>query len=276
MSVGATAPYRAVFDSRAREELQYRAAALAGLFTQIVFGFIFLMVLFAFYDASATPSPMSASQTAAYIWIGQALLGLMPWNVEPRAREAIRTGDVAQDLLRPVDTYRLWLARVLAWRLVRTALRCVPMLLFAIVGLPAIGLERYAMPLPTSPGAAATFAVAVTLSVLLSGTVTLLMLVAMLWIVSPDGVVRIVGPVVIFLSGGLVPLPLFPDWMQGFLARQPLRGLLDTPSRIYGGDLVGVDAWAALGLSAFWIVVLVVVGRWALARGLRRLVVAGG
>ena len=37
--------YLALFSCKAREELQYRAAALAGLFTQIVFGFIALMVL---------------------------------------------------------------------------------------------------------------------------------------------------------------------------------------------------------------------------------------
>ena len=275
MSSHALGPYRAIFGSRTREELQYRAAALAGLFTQVVFGFIMIMVLLAFYASSNVVPPLSATETVAYIWLGQALLGLMPWNVDPAALNAIRSGEVVQELLRPVDTYRLWYARALAWRTVRTTLRFVPMIALAMFVFPRIGLVTYAMPLPISMATLALFAVAVVLSALLSTAVTLLMQVAMLWTVSPDGVLRIVPAIVIFLSGGLVPLPLFPEWMQPFMARQPLRGLVDTPTRVYSGDLVGVEALSAVGWSVAWVVVLVLIGRWALDRGLRRLVVAG-
>ena len=39
--------------------LQYRAAALAGVATQVFFGFIFIMVFIAFYQNSASPPPMA-------------------------------------------------------------------------------------------------------------------------------------------------------------------------------------------------------------------------
>ena len=276
MSTQALAPYRAVFSSRAREELQYRAAALAGLFTQVVFGFILIMVLLAFYGASDVTSPLGVLDTVAYVWLGQALLGLMPWGVDPASADAIRTGDVVQELLKPVETYRLWYARALAWRTVRTSLRFVPMVVLAMVLFPLVGLGTYALPLPASMGALAVFGVAVALSALLSTAVTLLIQVVMLWTVSPDGVLRLVPAITIFLSGGLVPLPLFPDWMQPFMAVQPLRGLVDTPSRIYSGDLVGADVLAALAWGVGWVVALVMAGRWGVVKGLRRLVVAGG
>jgi ABC-2 type transport system permease protein len=150
------------------------------------------------------------------------------------------------------------------------------MVLLAGLAFPLLGLDRYAMPLPASASAAGLFVVAVVLSALVSTAVTLLMQVVMLWTVSPDGVLRLVPAVTIVLSGGLVPLPLFPDWAQPFMAVQPLRGLVDTPTRLYSGDLVAADAWMALGWSAGWIVVLVLIGRWGLERGVRRLVVAGG
>ena len=38
-------PYRAILSARFRMLLQYRAAALAGLWTQIFFGFVLLMML---------------------------------------------------------------------------------------------------------------------------------------------------------------------------------------------------------------------------------------
>jgi ABC-2 type transport system permease protein len=270
------APYAAIFDSCAREELQYRAAAVAGLFTQVVFGFLFLMVLLAFYDASDVVSPLSTAETVAYVWLGQALFAMLPWTVDPRAREAIRTGDVVQELLRPVDTYSVWYARALAWRVIRTALRFVPMVTIAMVGLPLLGLDRYAMPTPSSTAALGLAVVAITLGALLSTALTLLIQVIMLWTVSPDGVLRIVPALTAFFSGGLVPLPLLPEWMQAFLAIQPLRGVLDTPSRIYSGQLVGVQMWTALGWSVLWIAVIVALGRVGIRRGMRRMAVAGG
>src|SRR5688572_1638994 len=211
----ALAPYKAVFDSRAREEVQYRAAAFAGLVTQVVFGFILLMVLFAFYDSSGAARPLSDTETAAYVWMGQALLALLPWNVEPATFDSIRTGTVVQELLRPVHLYRMWFARALAWRLVRSALRCVPMVFLAMVVFRLIGLERYAMPLPASASALAFAAAAVALSALFSTALTLLMQIAMLWTTSPEGILRIVPTFSIVLGGTLLPLPLFPDAIQG-------------------------------------------------------------
>jgi ABC-type uncharacterized transport system permease subunit len=64
--------------------------------------------------------------------------------------------------------------------------------------------------------------------------------------------------------------------MQAFLAVQPLRGVLDTPSRIYSGQLEGVQAWMALGWSALWIAVIVAIGHVGIRRGMRRMAVAGG
>jgi ABC-2 type transport system permease protein len=241
-----------------------------------VFGFIIAMVLLSFYASSEIESPLTVTQTLAYVWLGQALLALLPWNVDPVAHNAIRTGEVVQELLRPVDVYRLWFTRVLAWRLVRVGLRCGPMVLLAMWLFPRIGIGQFAMPGPASAEALGLFAVALTLSVLLSGVITVLMQVTMLWTVSPDGILRIIPSLAIFLTGNAVPLPLLPDWMQGFLIIQPFRGLADTPFRIYSGDLIGRDAWGAMAWSVGWIVILWLIGSWMMRQGIKRLVVAGG
>jgi ABC-2 type transport system permease protein len=84
------------------------------------------------------------------------------------------------------------------------------------------------------------------------------------------------GALVIVGSGNLMPLTLFPDWMHLFMFVQPLAGLLDIPFRIYGGALAGGQAIAGIGLQLFWTVTLVGLGRWLLARTMRRLEVQGG
>ena len=62
--------------------LQYRAAAIAGFGTQLFWGFIKVMVFVAFFEASSSPQPMTFAQVIVYVWLGQALLALLPWNVD--------------------------------------------------------------------------------------------------------------------------------------------------------------------------------------------------
>ena len=75
-------PFWAVVSARYRTLLQYRAAAFAGVVTQLFWGAIRLMILAAFYAAATGPQPMNMAEIVAYIWLGQALLGMLPWNVD--------------------------------------------------------------------------------------------------------------------------------------------------------------------------------------------------
>ena len=122
--------YWALFRARFRTLLQYRAAALAGMGTQVFFGLVFVMVYEAFYRSSRASQPISYPEVVTYVWLGQAFLAMLPWNVDPEIRAMIRSGAVAYELLRPLDLYAAWYCRALAWRTAPTLLRAVP--LFAI------------------------------------------------------------------------------------------------------------------------------------------------
>lgn len=78
--------YWALFRARSRTLLQYRASAAAGFATQVVFGLVNLCILRAFYRYAGASQPMTLSQAASYIWLGQALLGMQPagaWTRKP-------------------------------------------------------------------------------------------------------------------------------------------------------------------------------------------------
>jgi ABC-2 type transport system permease protein len=81
---------------------------------------------------------------------------------------------------------------------------------------------------------------------------------------------------VIVLSGALIPLPLFPDWLQPALALQPFAGLVDTPFRIYSGHLTGGEALAAPARQAAWTLILIGLGRLLMTRVMARVQVQGG
>ena len=104
---GAARPLLAVLGARYRTLLQYRAAAFAGFVTQLFWGAVRLMILAAFYAAASGPQPMNMTEIVAYVWLGQALLGMLPWNTDADFVRQVRDGAVAYDLLRPLDPLRL-------------------------------------------------------------------------------------------------------------------------------------------------------------------------
>ena len=101
-------PYRAVLSARFRALLQYRGAALAGLGTQFFWGLIRMMIFTAFYAGAAGAMPMSRESVVAYVWLGQAFFLLIPFRGDAEIIGMIRSGNVAYELLRPVDLYWLY------------------------------------------------------------------------------------------------------------------------------------------------------------------------
>lgn len=269
-------PYRAIVGARFRMMLQYRVSAIAGVFTQIMFGLVYVMVFEAFYRSS-TPAvqPMTFAQIAAYVWLGQALLAMLPWNADPEIRAMIRSGAVAYELCRPVDLYAMWFARALAWRTAPTVLRAIPMTIFAMVLLPVLGMPEWRL---APPGAAhgLAFVVSLACAVLLACAMSTLLHVAMLRTISSDGIVMIAGTAVAFFCGLTIPLPLMPDWAQDILPWLPFAGLADQPFRIYSGSIELVSVPLVIARQLAWTLALIVFGRWLLSRTVRRIVVQGG
>ena len=268
-------PYLAIFRARFSLLLQYRAAALAGFGTQCWWGAIKVMVFTAFFRSAAS-APMTLEQAIDYVWLGQAFLTVLPWSVDPDIARMMRSGDVSYERLRPVDAYGYWYARSAARRTATPLLRAIPMVITAGLILPLLGADRWALSAPAGAEAAVLFALSMVLVVALSSAVASLMDVLTVATLSDKGVNSLAGPLVIILSGSLVPLPLFPEWLQPILRNQPLAGLIDTPFRIYTGHLDGMDAVAALGRQAIWVILLVVVGRGLMARFMAKLQVQGG
>jgi ABC-2 type transport system permease protein len=275
MTAPALRPYAAVVRTRFQLLLQYRAAALAGFATQCWWGTIKVMVLTAFF-AGASTTPMSLRQTITYVWLAQAFLMLLPWTTDSENARMIRTGDIAYERLRPIDSYWFWFSRAVARRTATPLLRAVPMVVAVGVLLPLLGLSEWGMSPPAGVEAALFFTLSMALVVALSSAISTLMDSIAMAMLDERGVNMVAGPLVTALSGALVPLALLPEWLQPVLRLQPFSGLVDTPFRIYGGNLTGFTAAAGLVHQAVWTVAFIGLGRFIMSRVMARVQVQGG
>jgi ABC-2 type transport system permease protein len=260
--------YLALFSAQCKTWLQYRASALAGAGTQVFWGFIRVMIFEAFYHSSTLTQPLSVEQIVTYIWLSQAMLGLLPWNSDSQIRDLIRSGNVVYELARPLDLYFFWYTRSVARRAAPTLLRAIP--IFVLAGL------FFDLQAPASWQHALAWLAATGGTVLLAGAITALLSISLLWTLAGDGINYIMMAMVSLGSGLIVPLPLFPDWLRGLAEWLPFSGLADAPYRLYMGHIPLDQLGAVLFHQLAWTAVLVLVGRLLLGRFIRRLVVQGG
>ena len=258
--------YLALFRVRFQNEMQYRVAALAGVCTQFVWGFMEILLFRAFYQVGGE-MPMTFSQLVTYEWLQQAFLALfMLWFWDKDIIEAITGGNIAYELARPMDLYNMWFTRVAAQRIARALLRCLPILLVAFL-LP----EPYRMSLPVSFGAFLLFVVSTVVAAL-----TMLVYALTFFTMSASGVRIFAASIAELLSGAVVPLPFFPEKWRLLAELSPFAAVQNLPLRLYSGNLAGDEALFYLGMQVFWLVALVLLGRILLRRMRRRLVVQGG
>jgi ABC-2 type transport system permease protein len=269
-------PYRAMLVSHFQLMLQYRAAAVAGFATQCWWGAMKVMILAAFYAGQAGAAPMPLHDAVDYIWLGQALLALLPWSGDGQVAEAVRTGAVAYERLRPADTYLLWFARSAGGMVARVLPRAALMVAVAAVALPLLGLSAWSLRPPPSLEAAGLFALSLTAVLLLSSAIRTLLTIIVVATLNERGPNTLAMPLVNILSGSIVPLAFFPDWLTPALRLQPLAGLVDIPFRIYLGELSGTAALGGVCLQMGWSAVIALAGRAWLESAMARLQVQGG
>ncbi len=260
--------YAALFRARASALFQYRAAAIAGIFTQLFWGLVFTMVLAAFYRQGAQYGPISLETAMTFVWINQAFWLLVPWNVDKQVEAQISSGQIAYELVRPLDLYWLWFWRCLAMRIMPTLMRSLP--IFIIAGL-FLGLQQ-----PASWQALCCFVVSVFFATLLSASITTLMLTSLFWTLCGEGLLRLIPPIAVFLSGLVVPLPLFPDWLQPFMMAQPFRAIGDIPCRLYTGMIAASDFGYYAAIQVGWMLLFILWGKWLMGRAMKKVVIQGG
>jgi len=265
-------PYVALFRIRFTNSLQYRAAALAGLVTQFVWGFMYILAFWAFYRANPAGFPMTFSHTVTYIWLQQAFMMLFVlWFYENSIFESIETGAIAYELVRPMDLYARWFSMSAANRVARVILRCVPLLVVALL-LP----YPFRLVIPTSFSQFGFFFLSVVLATGVVLAISMLIYISAFYTLNSVGTRIVVAVTADFFAGMYIPIPFFPDNMRTVLELLPFGSMQNTPFLIFTGHIYGAAIWRGIGLQVFWLVVLLAVGRLWISLALKRVVAQGG
>lgn len=267
-----TNAYVKIFKTKTLVELQYRVAALAGIFTQIFWGFMLILLYRAFYSTGIEVTEFSLSNLCTYIWLQQAFLSLLAFGIlDGDIIQKIVKGDVCYELVRPINVYNNWFVTSLGGRIGKILIRCLPILILSAFLPAGMGLS-----LPSSFGTLALFLISLVAGTVLGIVVVMFTYVLVFKALTAKGVTQLIRAFAGFCGGFLVPIPLMPVWLQNILNFLPFRYSTDAVFRIYMGNISGIDAVVQIAIQIFWVVVLVVLGKFLISRVLRKVEVQGG
>ena len=264
--------YLSFFRIRFLAGLQYRAAAWAGIATQFAWGGMNILIYWAFYRSDPDSFPMTMTQLSSYIWLQQALLAMfMTWFYDNDIFEAINSGAIAYELCRPCDLYTMRFVKNMAIRLSRVVLRCVPILLFAVL-LP----DPFGLRLPPDISSALLCPLSLVLGFLVLIAFSMLIYISAFFTLSSTGIRILATSVLEFFAGAVIPIPFFPNWLQPYLNALPFASMQNTPFLIYNGHLSPADALHSIALQLLWLVGLTLLGQLLMKKATRKVVVQGG
>jgi len=259
--------YRAMARAALRSVLAYPTSFVFGLLAS---AFALLAMLYLWRAVLANGHPAAGfdwPQMKAYLLVSFVAGSLVSASTDFRMAFRILQGDVALDLVRPVDYQRSRFAEVVGVGIYEagTALLVFGVAAAAFGGVPLPGLHSWLLFVPSA---------LLVLPLRFAFIYSTGMLV--FWTQNYAGIQAARVALVTLFSGALVPLAFFPGWLQAVANALPFAGMASTPALVFVGSLTGPRALAAIGVQAVW-----AVGLWWLARAFwvrasRQLTVHGG
>ena len=248
-----------------------------GFFMSLAITVLNTWILVNLWDAirqhsAQTQAEFTAAELATYIAVAQvvslARLSHANRRLFYRAMGTVDSGEIAMDLVRPIDNQVLRYSQWLGVFAVDTLMVALPTWLVfrltGVIGDPDSGLQ------------AVLFALSVALGWMVAAGFHYLMAALTIVVTRSPGINMFRVAVQELLSGGLIPLALLPTWLATFAVIFPFHAMVSSPTLIYLGRLEGLDALAALGIQAAWGVGLITAGRLLWLRLVRRVLVQGG
>lgn len=265
--------YSSYFKIKFLNEIQYRTAAIAGISTQLVWAGMYIMLYTAFLKDGST-SDFSIRQMTTYIWLQQAFFAFFNiWNIDRDIEEQCRLGDIATELVKPINLYSIWHARSLAKKTAMVSLRALPILIFSIM--PFLG--QYQLMPPKSVLALVISVITMILSVLVMISFIMIMYGIILKTVTSNGIKSMFGLIMDFASGGLIPIPFMPEFIINILKFTPFYYMQNVAFNIYNGYINSAgEIIKILILQICWIILLTYIGKRMINKQIAKVVVQGG
>ncbi|WDQ99179.1 ABC-2 family transporter protein [Devosia sp. J2-20] len=250
--------------------LAYRNAVWAGIFGDLVFIFARIAIWISVYGATsgATVDGFTLPDMVTYALLAGPVLYWDFSRLVNEVGEAVQTGDVTVFLLKPL----YYPAYLLAAHFGHFAFK----LLLIVLPIGLVVWLTYGLVPPASPFHGLAFLAFWALSFAVLFTLATLAGLLAFWLMTVFALEWFLMSLMTLLSGGLVPLWLFPDWLAAVAGHLPFAWVSYYPAAVYLGKFDAGQTLLYFGIGLSWLLALLAGLGWLWSRARDRLVVQGG
>jgi ABC-2 type transport system permease protein len=251
-----------------QKSLQYRIANYSGLAVNAFFFVVRAFVFMALYENRGIVAGYTVTEAITFTGITQAMLMVIGIFGTMEIANAVKSGEVATDLMKPIDYQFVMLFRQFGRSFYYFIFRGLPIFLVMVL--------FFTWSHPHSWFSLVLFFISLIFATVITFSFNFMVGISAFWLLDARGVSGIVMGCGLLLSGFVVPLTFFPSGFGTICEWLPYVGQSYIPVAIYLGKYTGMKMLSMLIRQFAWTVILVLFGKLLMFFAMRKLIIQGG
>ena len=261
-------PYGYLCRIRIQRALAYNFDVFSTIALQCLIMFASSFFWMALYTKNTLMMGVTREEMFTYTIISSLMSCILNVNVEMRIIQSVQNGSVATDLIKPVNLFGIYLAEDIGSSIMALLQNAIPLIL--------VGCIFIQIPKPASISALILFLISFVLSYAINWTFASIFGMWAFTAISMRPMVEVKKHLIRLLSGSIIPLWFFPDWLRGILNILPFSYIYQMPLSIYIGKLDSSTIAFQFTIQIMWLILLSVIFIQIKKRVLKKVMVQGG
>lgn len=248
--------------------LTYRFDIILTILGQCVTMFAVCYFWLVVYGDQESVLNVSGKSMLTYTTISILMGNLFTMNVQERVVDSIRTGNIALDMLKPMNIYISYLAEDLGEAVVAFFQKVLPLLV--------IGSLMFGIPKAASAAHFLLFTVSFIFAYFINWLLAALLGLAAYRTIQMGPMMAVKTYLIKLLSGSMIPMWFFPEGLRKLLEILPFINIYQVPLAIYIGKYSAASALLPMSVQLFWNFVLLLLFAFLQKKMADQIMVQGG
>lgn len=251
-----------------REHLVYSSAIWAQFFAKIMYLYLQFSIWNALFLSHSQKDPqLNQENTLKYIIVATIISTFIECNIIEWINTQIQTGNIAMELIRPIDFKKMVFSRHLGDSLVKIVFYCIPLIVI-------VGVVMH------KPLLCHTQIIYGLLSIILAYCIQFLysLIIGLLafWLIVTWPLNMLLNAIYKLLSGSWIPITMFPELLYKINLFLPFRAIYAIPVTIMTNQMETNTILKSIIIQLIWIIFLYVITEIVWKVGKRKLIIQGG
>ncbi len=211
---------------------------------------------------------VTGNSMVTYTMVSMIMSSLFYMGVEDRIADSVKTGSIATDMIKPVSLFGMYFAEDMGNLAIVFFRDAIPLFV--------IGTLIFGLPVPASAAHLLLFFLSFILGYGINWTFSALFAMVSFTAIDLGPAFSVKYHFVNMLSGAIIPIWFFPDWLQLAVNLLPFVNMFQTPLGIFIGKYTVEESLLRIALQAGWLLALGLILFFAQKRASRRILVQGG